>query len=120
MYITGDINQCIRKNCTQVFKKLVPIAPLAKQQFLSGQRNTHAPPIIDSEEHVNSSAHANLLMNQIYSRNKVKPLNESDNSLDREIIQQFLAMSTCDLREYQWVGVTWLTQLRRQRAIIRN
>ena len=36
-YLKGDINQRIRKNCTQVFRKLIPIAPLAKQQYLSGQ-----------------------------------------------------------------------------------
>ena len=112
-YLKGDINQRIRKNCTQVFRKLIPIAPLAKQQYLSGQRDPHTL-AVESQAHSNSDAHANVLMNQIYLRNKVKPLNESDHSVDREIVKQFLDMSTCCLREYQWVGVTWLTQLRRQ------
>lgn len=125
----GDFNSTIRQQCTIAFRQLVPLAPLAKQQLLSLSRqddiiNDDDPSIRMSPNDKNSLGNTMFLLRQIFQREKINSINQSTNSEDVQIVNILLGImsptessqnerSAYTLRQYQWEGISWLTNLRR-------
>ena len=119
----GDFNSTIRQQCTQAFRKLVPLAPLAKQQLLSRTRQNFTINEVDNFLFSDNSNLQNTvyLLKQIFQREKIATINESTNAHDVKImtiLRGIMSSTSGDqsayfLRQYQWEGVTWLMNLRR-------
>jgi hypothetical protein len=120
----GHCDPAVRVPCVQAFKQLVPMAALAQATHHRGAKMdplASEPAARDTSE----------LLEHIFSKKAPLRLQHSTSARDIEIVRQ-LALSTnliggraesghptlgslavATLREYQWEGVSWLTQLRR-------
>jgi hypothetical protein len=96
----ADCDFTVKKNCTQVFRLLIPLVPLAKLSYLNKK--------------ISYNQKSYELFDLILGNKAIVPLNQSKNYVDRCILSK-LSRSTNNLilRDYQWDGVSWLTQLRR-------
>jgi hypothetical protein len=149
LYGLGDADAGIRRSSIEVFRMVVPMAPIAKQR--SHQKcsvvekeeevttTTTTTTIGDSSKVVESSivdegdsALSQVLLN-LFSKETSVRIDLSKTNVDMKIIatlQQLTNLvdssalsshpsstikpfSSAKLRDYQWSGVSWLTQLRR-------
>lgn len=121
----GDREAGVRRACVRVFHQLVPLAALAKQT--SSRRASSALPVqadrISSEVQV-AVEKASELLQHIFTKQSPfriqKSQQERDLHLMRTLAQytnlvtyQSAVLAPAQLRDYQWDGVSWLTQLRR-------
>lgn len=119
----ADSDILVRQNCMEVFRLVIPIAPLAKQII---QKKT-------SGSHTNETVSESLLIH-LFNKEKNVRLDQSTSSIDINVINKLsqmtnlvecsaataegnptkcIRLSPARLRDYQWDGISWLTQLRR-------
>ena len=145
LYGLGDADAGIRRSSIEVFRMVVPMAPIAKQRshqkcrMVEKEEEVTTTTIGDSSKVVESSiddeggsALSQVLLN-LFSKETSVRIDLSKTDVDLKIIatlQQLTnlvdssassshrsstikPLSSAKLRDYQWSGVSWLTQLRR-------
>jgi len=146
LYGLGDADAGIRRSSIEVFRMVVPMAPIAKQRshqkcrVVEKEEEEDTTTIGDSSKVVESSiedegdsALSQVLLN-LFSKETSVRIDLSKTDVDMKIIatlQQLTnlvdssvsssshpsstikPLSSAKLRDYQWSGISWLTQLRR-------
>ena len=110
----GHADRSVRLSSTAAFRRLVPLAPLARQ----GQQGL-GQGLGQGQGSVRGKGRD--LVEGIFSRDPLIPLHRSDLALDMRIVSELRRLgigregdgAAVVLREYQWEGLTYLTQLRR-------
>lgn len=127
----GDREAGVRRACVRVFRQLVPLAALAKQTSPARRASlSSASPLASAGSDSSSSAvhlameKASELLHHIFTKQSPFRIHKSQHERDLNVMQtlaqctnlvtyQNEELAPAQLREYQWDGVSWLTQLRR-------
>lgn len=140
LYGLGDADAGIRRSSIEVFRMVVPMAPIAKlrshQKCREGEEGEgivttigDLPKVAESSiEDEGDSALSQVLLN-LFSKETSVRIDLSKTNVDMKIIatlqrltnlvdssssaHRSKSLSSAKLRDYQWSGVSWLTQLRR-------
>eukprot|EP01032_Pedospumella_encystans_P015307 gene15307-17515_t len=123
----GDREAGVRRACVRVFRQLVPLAALAKQT--SSARRASSPMSGTSANAALNEVHlavekASELLQHIFTKQSPFRIQKSHRERDLKIMKTLTqctnlvahhdaALAPAQLRDYQWDGVSWLTQLRR-------
>lgn len=117
----GDWDVAVRRPCVRVFRLLVPLASLAKQT--AARRLLVRPINLHDAAHL-AVGRSSELLQHIFTKQNPFRLEESQHPRDLKIMaylseqtnllsKRHSTLSPAQLRDYQWEGVSWLTQLRR-------
>ena len=133
-----DRDSGVRKCCVGVFRLLVPLASLAKQTSAKRAKLV----VADDASVISPTSEASLvqkavsksseLLQHIFTKQSPFRLQKSTHARDLQIMEvlskqtnlvaaessgaaahKAVTLSSAQLRDYQWDGVSWLTQLRR-------
>ncbi len=122
----GDREAGVRRACVRVFRQLVPLAALAKQT--STRRTSSSVPVTSSNASLGAVHHAvekaSELLQHIFTKQDPFRIQQSHRERDLSVMKTLAqctnliayhdaARAPAQLRDYQWEGISWLTQLRR-------
>jgi len=148
LYGLGDADAGIRRYSIEVFRMIVPMAPIAKQrshqicrEVVTSTDSSKAGEgdccrddiLVDSPVEDEGDSTLSLVLLNLFSKETSVRIDQSKNTVDMKIIstlhqltnlvdsspshQRSISttkqLSSAKLRDYQWSGVSWLTQLRR-------
>lgn len=123
----GDREAGVRRACVRVFRQLVPLAALAKQtscaRRVSSSMSGTSANTSSNEVHL-AVEKASELLQHIFTKQSPFRIQKSHRERDLNIMKTLTqctnlvahhdaALAPAQLRDYQWDGVSWLTQLRR-------
>jgi hypothetical protein len=123
----ADFDSAVRVPCVQAFKVLVPLASLAQATRPSSVTEKSRSSSNVSEDC--APLPARELLDHIFTKNAPLRLQHSTHDVDQRVLAVLTEqtnlvaaqggdgahkdLSPSPLREYQWEGISWLTQLRR-------
>ena len=118
----GDRDADVRRDCVRVFRSLVPLASLAKQTAPRRALSRYASCASNGVH--GAIERSSELLQHIFTKQNPFRIQRSQHPRDLELMAELArytnlvearhsALSPAQLRDYQWDGVSWLTQLRR-------
>lgn len=120
----GDRDVDVRRTCVGVFRSLVPLAPLAKQTAARRAALSTVATTEARDEVQGAIERSSELLQHIFTKQNPFRIQRSHHPRDLDIMAELTkysnlarlglpSLSPAQLRDYQWDGVSWLTQLRR-------
>jgi len=120
----GDRDADVRRTCVRVFRSLVPLAALAKQTA-AHRASLSTTTLSEARDEVHAAVErSSELLQHIFTKQNPFRIQKSQHPRDLDIMAELTKysnlvqlglpnLSSAQLRDYQWDGVSWLTQLRR-------